>query len=151
MPCRPVQALALPELTTMACACAALHALGANLHRRGADLVGGEHAGDGGGHFGHDEREVALLALLRAFAGAEAFDVAEHAAGEKALRGDDGSFNEFQFGFHEKLRRDCLRTASVQSNLCQPDDPPVGCRARAASSKPALTCRNSSRSAARER
>ena len=62
------------------------HALDANFHRRGANLVGREHAGDGRRHFGNDEREVALLSLVRAFARAEAFDVAKHAAGEKALR-----------------------------------------------------------------
>jgi hypothetical protein len=50
MPCLPVQALALPEFTTTACAaCRLFHAGHANFDRRGADLVGGEHAGDGGG------------------------------------------------------------------------------------------------------
>ena len=43
------------------------------------------------GRFGNDQREVALLAFVRAFAGAEAFDVAKNAAGEKAFRRNDGT------------------------------------------------------------
>ena len=81
----------------------ATHALGANFHRRGANLIGGEHAGDGRGDFGHNEREVAFLALLRAFARAEAFDVTEYTACEKALRRGDGTFNGFKFCFHLDL------------------------------------------------
>ena len=73
MPCLPVQALALPELTTMACASPLFDRGSADFHRRGADLVGGEHARDGGRHFGDDQRQVALLAFVRAFARAEAF------------------------------------------------------------------------------
>ena len=64
---------------------ALFHALDANFHRRGANLIGREHAGDGRRDFGNDQRKVALLSLVRAFAGAEAFDVAKHAAGQKAV------------------------------------------------------------------
>ena len=59
------------------------HAPDTNLHRRGANLVGGEHARHGRRRLGNDERKVALLALLRTFAGAEAFDVAKYATGGK--------------------------------------------------------------------
>ena len=85
IPCLPVQALALPELTTTACADALLHALDANFHRRGANLIRREHAGDGRRRFGNDQREVAFLAFVRAFAGAEPFDVAKNAAGHESL------------------------------------------------------------------
>ncbi len=67
------------------------HALDADFHRRGANLIGGEHAGDRRRHFGNNQRQVAFLPLVRAFAGAEAFDVTKHAAGEKALWRDDGT------------------------------------------------------------
>ena len=77
-----------------------LHALDADFHRRGANLVGREHAGDGRGRFGDDQREVALLAFVRAFAGAELFDVAKHAAGEKAFGRDDGTGDFFELRFH---------------------------------------------------
>ena len=76
------------------------YSLDADLHRRGADLIGREHAGDGRGHFGNDEREVALPALLRTFAGAEAFDVAEHAGSQKTFRRSDGTVNAFQLDLH---------------------------------------------------
>ena len=99
-PCLPVQALALPELTTTAWARPCLHALDADLDRRGASLVGGEHAGHRGRRFRDDEREVALAALVRAFAGAEAFDVAKDARGPEALRGDDGTWDHIQVRFH---------------------------------------------------
>ena len=72
---------------------ALLHALDADLHGRGAGLVGGEHAGHGGRRLGDDERQVALLALVRAFAGAEAFDVAKDARGTEAPRGNDGTWD----------------------------------------------------------
>ena len=81
----------------------AFHAFGADLHGCGADLIGREHAGGGGGHFGHDEREVALGSLVRALAGAEAFDVAKHAAGQETFGCDDGTFDRFQILAHVRL------------------------------------------------
>ena len=68
---------------------AAFDALDANLYWSGANLIRREHACDGRGHFRYYQREVELFALLRTFAGAETFDVTEHAAGEKALWRDD--------------------------------------------------------------
>ena len=53
----------------------------AQLHWRRANLVGCESACDHGRHLGHNKRQVALLAFVRAFAGANALDVAKHAAG----------------------------------------------------------------------
>ena len=41
-----------------------LDALDANFHRRGANLIGGEHAGDSRRHFRNNQREVAFLALV---------------------------------------------------------------------------------------
>jgi hypothetical protein len=67
------------------------HALDADLDGRRAGLVGGEHAGHGGGGFGDDECKVALVPLVRAFAGAKAFDVAKDTGGAKASRGKDGA------------------------------------------------------------
>ena len=67
----------------------AFHAFDTNFHRRGADLVRREHSGDGRGRFGNNERKVALLSFIRAFARAKSFDVAKHAAGEKAFWRDD--------------------------------------------------------------
>ena len=95
-PALPVQALALPELTTMACAVAAFHARDANFHRRGANLVGREHARRRWPAFGNDQRQVALLAFVRAFAGAEPFDVAKNARRLEALRGGDRTVDGFK-------------------------------------------------------
>ena len=66
-------------------------ALNTNLHRRGANLVGRKHAGNRRRHLRHNQRQIAFLPLVRALARAEAFDVAKHAAGEKALGRDDGA------------------------------------------------------------
>src|SRR6266700_2950364 len=59
------------------------------LHWRRANLVGGEGACDRGRHLRHDKRQVALPAFVRAFAGADALDVAKHPAGPEPLRSDD--------------------------------------------------------------
>ena len=82
-----------------------LHARHANFHRRGADLVGREHARHGRRRFGNDQRQVAFLALVRAFAGAEPFDVAKHAAGQKAVRRDDGAGDFIGFLFMSQKSR----------------------------------------------
>ncbi len=72
---------------------ALFHALQADFHRRGANLVRREHAGDRRRDFRNDEREVAFPAFRRAFSGAEAFDVAEDPGGQEAFRSDDGAGN----------------------------------------------------------
>ena len=71
------------------------HALRANLM-----VMGGEKSGAGGGHLGDEEGENPLLCLVRAFAGAEAFDVAEDAGGEEAARRHDGAGDGFEFVRH---------------------------------------------------
>jgi hypothetical protein len=68
-----------------------LYAGNADFDRRGADLAGGKQTGHGRGHFGKNDGEVAFLAFVRAFTGAEALDVAENAGGEKALWDGDGA------------------------------------------------------------
>jgi len=65
------------------------HAFDADFNRRGAGLVSGEHAGHGAGRLRDNESKVALFPLVRAFAGAEAFDVAKDAGGAEALRRKD--------------------------------------------------------------
>ena len=80
-----------------------LHAFGADLYRGSANLICREHSSHRRGRFGNDKREVALLALVRAFAGAEFFDVAKHAAGEKAGGRNDGSANFFELRFHFQI------------------------------------------------
>ena len=55
---------------------------------------------DGGRRVRDDERKVALVALVRAFARAETLDVAKHAAGEEVPRSDDGTGNFFERFFH---------------------------------------------------
>ncbi len=77
-----------------------LHPLHADLHRCGADLVGGEHPGDGGGHFGENQREIPLLPFLRTFAGAKAFDVTEHSGREETFGSGDGTGNNLEWNFH---------------------------------------------------
>ena len=72
---------------------ALLHALDADFNGRGAGLVSGEHAGHGGGRLRYNKTKVTLLALVRAFAGAEAFDVAKDAGGSKALGRKDRTWD----------------------------------------------------------
>ncbi len=83
-PCLPVQALALPELTTTAWALPFLT-------RSTQTFTGAAQAwlvvnmpATVGRHIGDNERQVAFSALVRAFAGAEPFDVAEDAAGAES-------------------------------------------------------------------
>ena len=103
MPCLPVQALALPELTTTTCA--------VPFFMRSTQIFTGaaqtwlvvNMPGDGRGRFGNDECEVAFRAFVRAFAGAKFFDVAKHAAGEKAFGRDDGAGDFFKLHFHFQL------------------------------------------------
>jgi hypothetical protein len=40
-------------------------------------LIRGKHSGDRGRHIGNDQREIAFLAFLRTFAGADSLDVAK--------------------------------------------------------------------------
>ena len=88
-PWRPVQALALPELTTMARATPRRHPFHAKLDRRGANAVGGEGSRHRRGGVGNDQRQVPFPAFVGAFAGAEPFDVAKHSGGPEALRRGD--------------------------------------------------------------
>ena len=76
------------------------HALEADFDRRGTGLIGGEHAGDRGGDFGHNQRQVALISFVRAFAGAEALDITKDTRGAKAPRGNNGTWDCSQFSFH---------------------------------------------------
>ena len=68
----------------------------APLDRRGANLVGGKRTGHRGGRIGNDQGQIAFLAFVRAFAGAESFDVAKDPGSLKALRGGHGTFNRFK-------------------------------------------------------
>jgi hypothetical protein len=86
-PWRPVQALALPEFTTMACHAWPPQVFQAHFHRRRADLVGGKQTRSDCRNLRHDQRQVTFLAFLRTFTRAEPFDVAENAAGQKAVCG----------------------------------------------------------------
>src|SRR5207244_2234721 len=72
----------------------------ANFDGRGAHLISREHARDGCGDFGYDEREVALFAFVRAFASPEAFDVAKHAGSKETFRGDNGRRDFFEQSLH---------------------------------------------------
>src|SRR5205085_2446094 len=65
---------------------AAAYSLDADPDRGRAHLVGREHAGDGGGGVGYDQRQVPLVAFLGSGAGAEALDVAEHSGRQEAAR-----------------------------------------------------------------
>src|SRR6266567_886822 len=61
------------------------------LHRRRTNLVGGEHSSNCRGYIRNDKCQVALLSFVRAFAGAESFDIAEHARRAEAFRSDNGA------------------------------------------------------------
>src|SRR5882724_4331533 len=62
-----------------------------DLHWRGANLVRGEHSSNSRGHIRNDKCQIALLSFVRAFAGAEAFDIAKHPRGAEAFRSNDGA------------------------------------------------------------
>ena len=116
----------------------ALHAFHADLHRGGANLVGGEESGHGRGRLGDDQREIALRPLVGTLAGAEAFDVAKHAAGEKAPRGDDGMLDGGELDFaHVKLCGDNVRIAGTNFKSLRPQFPAAPCGRKRVRRRPA--------------
>src|SRR5262245_53164870 len=76
----------------------------ANLHGRGANLIGREHARHRGRDFGQDERQIALPAFVGALAGSETFDVAEHTRGQETLGSYDRTRDGLEFKFHGTSR-----------------------------------------------
>ena len=85
----------------------------ADLNRRGADLVGGEHPGDGRRHFRNDQAQIALLSLFGTFAGSKALDIAKHTSSHKALRCGNGTFDRFKSA---RFRPFCLNKPVVSGN-----------------------------------
>jgi hypothetical protein len=63
--------------------------LDAHLHRRGTNLVRGEHSGGFRGRVGDDQCQVVLLSLVAALAGAECFDIAKAGRRAEAKRRSD--------------------------------------------------------------
>ena len=98
---------------------APLHAWHADFHRRGANLIGGEKSGGCRGHFGDDQREIALPAFVGTSAGAEPFDVTKHSAGEKAFRRDDGALQLGKLCFHHVCR---VRSETTKYSRCNAAD-----------------------------
>ena len=67
--------------------------LNANLHRCGADLVGGKHPRRRGRYLGDNHRQISFLTFVAAFTGAEPFYITKQPGRQETLRGNNGTIN----------------------------------------------------------